>query len=168
MNKTYLSNPASGENLLSGNLVMETGCNSAGSVCKVASSRPAVLCVWWLRHAPCALPLAPFTMELWVTALSSCPSVPPRLGCPLDQKGAPVFWRELRGRPRGEGDRCSNPFPWDPLISQGVIDFAWVGILWLPRESFDFAWNQLSSLETRSLQRESFDFNHLTSSGTRY
>ena len=27
MKKTYLSNPAPGENLLSGNLVMETGCN---------------------------------------------------------------------------------------------------------------------------------------------
>ena len=26
MTKTYLSNPAPGENLLSGNLVMETGC----------------------------------------------------------------------------------------------------------------------------------------------
>ena len=31
MKKTYLSNPAPGENLLSGNLVMETGCTSAPS-----------------------------------------------------------------------------------------------------------------------------------------
>ena len=36
MKKTYLSNPAPGENLLSGNLVKETGCSWLGQAARLA------------------------------------------------------------------------------------------------------------------------------------
>ena len=66
--KTYLSNPAPGENLLSGNLVMETGCsNQRDATPATWSARP-----WREQHLYGDLTMIPPTMistNPWISPL---------------------------------------------------------------------------------------------------